>query len=98
MEPLLGEEQFGFRKGKGTTGALFMKQMMEKKLEFEQESCWGFLDLEKANNKINRGMIPPILWQYHNPENLIMVMALYRTQSTRVRTCFGKTKTFEVKV
>ena len=27
-----------------------------------------------------------------------MVMALYRTPSTQVRTCFGKTKTFEVKV
>ena len=100
VEPHLGEEQFGFRKGKGTTDAMFIvRQMMERKLEFQQESSWGFLDLEKAYDKINREMIPPVLRQYHVPEELItMVMALYRTPRTQVRTCFGKTKTFEVKV
>ena len=100
VEPHLGEEQFGFRKGKGTTDAMFIvRQMMERKLEFQQESSWGFLDLEKAYDKINREMIPPVLRQYHVPEELItMVMALYRTPRTQVRPCFGKTKTFEVKV
>ena len=44
-------------------------------------------------------MIPQVLRQYHVREELItMVMALYRTPRTQVRTCFGKTKTFEVKV
>ena len=40
VEPLLGVEQFGFRMGKGTTDALLIVMMMERKLEFEQESCW----------------------------------------------------------
>ncbi|CAB4028267.1 RNA-directed DNA polymerase (reverse transcriptase) domain containing [Paramuricea clavata] len=72
---------------------------MERKLEFQQESCWGFLDLEKAYDKINRGMIPPVLRLYNVPEELInMVMALYRSPSTQVRTCFGKTKAFAVNV
>ena len=49
VEPYLGEEQFRFRKGKGTTDTMFIvRQMMERKLEFQQESTWGFLDLEKA--------------------------------------------------
>lgn len=57
------------------------------------------MDLEKAYDKINRGMIPPLLRHYHVPEELItMVMALYRTPSTQLRTCFGKTKSFPVKV
>ena len=74
--------------------------MMERKLEFQQESSWGFLDLEKAYDKIIREMILPVLRQYHVPEELItMVMALYRTPRTQVRTCIGKTKTWsEVKV
>ena len=82
------------------TDAMFIvRQMMERKLEFQQESSWGFLDLDKAYDKINREMIPPVLRQYHVPEELItMAMALYRTPRTQVRTCFGKTKTFEVKV
>ena len=49
VEPYLGEEQFRFRKGKGTTDTMFIvRQMMKRKLEFQQESSWGFLDLEKA--------------------------------------------------
>ncbi|CAB4025843.1 Hypothetical predicted protein [Paramuricea clavata] len=82
VEPYLGEDQFGFRKGRGAIDAMFIvRQMMERKLELQQESCWGFLDLEKAYDKINKGMIPPVLRLYHVSEKLInMVIALYRTQ------------------
>ena len=72
METYLSEEQFGFRKGKGTTDAMFIvRQMMGRKLEFQQESSWDFLDLERAHDKINREMIPPVIRQYHVPEELI---------------------------
>ena len=96
----LGEEQFVFRKGCGTTDALFiLRQLMERKLEFGQDSYWGFLDLEKAYDKINRQMITPILRLYGVPEEIItMVRAMYRTPITRVRTCFGKTDAFDVNV
>ena len=53
------------------TDAMFIvRQMMERKLEFQQESSWGFLDLDKAYDKINREMIPPVLRQYHVPEGI----------------------------
>lgn len=86
MELQLGEEQFGFRSGKGTTDAIFIvRQRIERKLEFGQESYWGFLDLEKAYDKVHRAMIPPVLRQYQIPEELIaMVMAMYRTPNTRL--------------
>ena len=72
---------------------------MERKLEFDQDSYWGFLDLEKAYDKINRQMIAPILRLYGVPEEIItMVAAMYRTPTTRVRTCFGKTDAFHVNV
>ena len=83
----LGEEPFGFRKGCGTTDALFIpRQLNERKLEFGQDGYWGFLDLEKAYNKINRQMIAPILMLYGVPEEIVtMVTAVYRTPTTRVR-------------
>ena len=83
----LGEEPFGFRKGCGTTDALFiLRQLNERKLEFGQDGYWGFLDLEKAYNKINRQMIAPILMLYGVPEEIVtMVTAVYRTPTTRVR-------------
>ena len=60
--------------------------MMERKLEFGQDGYWGFLDLEKAYNKINRQMIAPILMLYGVPEEIVtMVTAVYRTPTTRVR-------------
>lgn len=97
MRVFVGEEEFGFRKEKGAIDSMFIvRQMMERKLEFQQESCWDFLYLEKAQDKINGGMIPPVLRLHHVQEEQInMVMALYRTRRTQVRTCFGKTKASE---
>lgn len=72
---------------------------MERKLELGQDSYWSVLDLEKAYDKINRQMIAPILRLYGVSEEIItMVTAMYRTPTTRVRTCFGKTEGFEVNV
>ena len=57
------------------------------------------MDSQKAYDKINRGLIPPVLRLYHVPEELInLVKTLYRTPSIQVKTCFGKTKAFEVNV
>lgn len=56
----------------------------------------GFVDLEKA---YDRRMIPQVLRKYCVPKDLTeMAMAVYRTPSTRMRTCFGVTETFQIKV
>ena len=44
-------------------------------------------------------MIAPILRLYGVPEEITtMVAAMYRTPTTKVRTCFGKTDAFDVNV
>ena len=52
VEPELGEEQLGFRKGRGTTDGMFsLRQLVEKRLEKQ-----AFVDLEKAFDTVPRRM------------------------------------------
>ena len=49
VEPELGEEQLGFRKGRGTTDGMFsLRQLVEKRLEKQGQMALAFVDLEKA--------------------------------------------------
>ena len=49
VEPELGEEQLGFRKGRGTTDGMFsLRQLVEKRLEKQGHMALAFVDLEKA--------------------------------------------------
>ena len=55
IESEIGEEQQGFRKGRGTTDGLFtLKQFVEKKLEKQGNMCIGFVDMEKAFDTVSR--------------------------------------------
>ena len=64
-----------------------LRQQIERKLEYNIDSMWAFLDLEKAYHKVDRRLIAPILRTYRVPEQLIkMVMALYRDPITKIRT------------
>ena len=58
IECEIGEEQQGFRKGRGTTDGLFtLRQFVEKKLEKQGSMCIGFVDLEKAFDTVSREMV-----------------------------------------
>ena len=49
VEMEVGEEQQGFRKGRGMTDGMFrLRQLVEKMLEVQGELALGLLDLEKA--------------------------------------------------
>ena len=48
VEPELGEEQHGFRKGRGTAdGMLSSRQLVEKRFEKQGHMALAFVDLEK---------------------------------------------------
>ncbi|PNF37368.1 hypothetical protein B7P43_G17444 [Cryptotermes secundus] len=54
IEDILGENQFGFRRGKGTRDAIGMTRIIaERTLEIDEELCACFIDWQKAFNRVN---------------------------------------------
>jgi len=51
----IDDMQFGFMKGRGTTDAIFIvRQMQENFRAKEKKLCFGFVDLEKAFDRVPR--------------------------------------------
>ena len=70
VEPELGEEQLGFRKGRGTTDGMFsLRQLVEKRLEMQGHMALAFVDLEKAFNTVPRRMAMATLRCMGAPES-----------------------------
>ena len=87
----IDDMQFGFMKGKGTTDAIF--GVKGKKLYF------GFVDLEKAFDRVPREVISWAMHKLGVEEWLVLaVMSMYAGAKTAVRTVYGNSKCFEVKV
>ena len=58
VEPQIGEEQQGFRLGRGTADGMFtLRQIIEKKLEKRRNMVIGFIDLEKACDTVPRELV-----------------------------------------
>ena len=54
IEDVLGEDQFGFRRGKGTRDATGMLRIIsERTLEVDEELCVCFIDWQKAFDRLN---------------------------------------------
>jgi hypothetical protein len=53
-EDALGEDQFGFRRGKGTRDAIGMLRIIsERTLVIDEELCACFIDWKKAFDHVN---------------------------------------------
>jgi hypothetical protein len=48
-----GEDHFGFRKGKGTVGAIGMPIISERILDLDEELCICFIDWQKALERVH---------------------------------------------
>ena len=77
----LGEEQLGFRKGRGTTDGMFsLRQLVEKILEKHGHMALAFVDLEKALDTVPRKIAMATLRWIGVPESEVrMVEANMRT-------------------
>ena len=54
IEYVLGEDQFGFRRGKETRDAIGMLRIIaEQTLEIDEELCIRFIDWHKAFDRVN---------------------------------------------
>jgi hypothetical protein len=61
-EQVLGEDQFGFRRGNGTVDALGMRRIIsEQTLEIDEELCACFKDWQKAYDHANWTKLMQIL-------------------------------------
>jgi len=62
IEGVLGEEQFGFRRGKGARDAIWMMRIIaERTLEIDEELCVCFIDWQKAFDRVNLTKLMQIL-------------------------------------
>jgi len=84
--------QFGFKKGKGTTNAIFIVRQMQEKFRAKgKKLCFGFVDLEKAFDRVLKEVIR---WAMHK----LAVISMHTRAKTVVRTVYGNSNGFEIKV
>ena len=100
VEHELGEEQLGFRKGRGTTDGMFsLKQLVEKRLEKQGHVALAFVDREKAFDTVPRKMKMATLRWMGAPESEVkMVEAMYENTKARVVVGSGMSNAFQVNI
>jgi hypothetical protein len=93
-----GEDQFGFRRGKGTREAIWMMRIIaERTLEIDEELCVCFIDWQKAFDRVNWTKLMQILkgtgidWRERR-----LISKLYMDQKVKVR--FSKINVTEYKI
>jgi len=92
--------QFGFMKGKGTIDAIFIVRKMQEKFRAKGKKLYfGFVDLEKAFDRVPREVIRWVMHKLGVEEWLVSaVMTMYTGAKKVVRTIHDNSNGFEVKV
>jgi hypothetical protein len=87
IEDVLGEDQFGFRRGKVARDATgILRIISERTLEIDEELCDCFIDWQKAFDRVNGTKLMQILkrtgidWRERR-----LISNLYMAQSVKVR-------------
>jgi hypothetical protein len=99
-ESVIGEEQCGFRSGRGCVDQVFaVRQVVEKYLEKGKDVFWAFMDLEKAYDRIDREALWKVLRLYGVGGRLLnAVKSFYRNSRACVRVGNGESEWFAVNV
>ena len=100
VEGDFGEEQQGFRKGRGTADGMYvLRQMVEKRLEVQGSMALGLVDLEKAFDTLHREMVMATLRWMGVPEAEVrMVEGTYEKTTSIVVVGEGASEAFDVKI
>lgn len=93
-DSLLLEDQCGFRKGRSCSDNIFvLKQILEKRKEFNYRTCLAFVDYEKAFDRINRNKLWIILENQGYPKHLIeTIKSLYNNTTIILDLGFKQTE------
>lgn len=86
-EKVLPDSQYGFRKDRSTTDAVFsMRQIQEKCKEEKKNLYMAFIDLSKAFDTVNRELLWVVLQKFGVPEKYLSVLRqLHDGMQARVR-------------
>ena len=91
--------QFGFMKGKGTTDAILIVRQMQEKFGAEGKKVYfGFVDLEKAFDRVPRELIRWAMRKWGVVEWLVLAVMSVYTGAKTVGTVYDNSNCFEVKV
>jgi len=98
IEDVLGEDQFGFRRRKGTRDAIGMLRMISKRtLDIDEGLCVCFIDWQKAFDRVSWTKLMQILketgieWCERR-----LINNLYMVQSVKVRLNRGETRSVKI--
>ncbi|TWW66737.1 hypothetical protein D4764_20G0007690 [Takifugu flavidus] len=99
-DPRIQEEQCGFRPGRGTVDQLYtLSRVFEGAWEFAQPVHMCFVDLEKAFDRVPRGVLWGVIQEYGVSGPLIRtVRCLYDRCQSLVRIAGSKSNSFPVRV
>ncbi|KAI3355921.1 hypothetical protein L3Q82_004470 [Scortum barcoo] len=101
VDPRIQEEQCGFRPGRGTLDQLYtLHRVLEGLWEFAQPVHMCFVDLEKAFDRVPRGILWGVLREYGVREPLLRAVRslLYDRSRSLVRIAGSKSDLFPVHV
>jgi hypothetical protein len=98
IEDVLGQDQFGFRRGKGTRDAIGMLRIIsERNLAIDEELCACFIDWQKAFDRVNWTKLMQILtesdidWRERR-----LNRKLYMDQSVILKLDQGETRSVKI--
>ena len=99
-EDLIGEEQSGFRMGRGCVDQVFvMEQLSEKCLAKGKSLYVAYMDLEKAYDRVDRSVMWIVLSMYGVSGMLLdAIKSFYVESEACVRVCRKESEWFRVKV
>ena len=96
---MIGDEQGGFRPGRGCVDQVFaVRQISEKAREKGKKVYAGFMDLEKAYDRVDREALWQVLQMYDvNGRLLDGVKSFYEGSSACIRVRGSKSEWFDIK-
>ena len=96
----IGEEQQGFRTGRGMKNGMFtLRQLVQKRLEVQGEMALGCVDLEKAEDTVPRELVMVILRSMGVLVALVrLVGGMYKGTKGRVLVGPGMSEEFSVNI
>ena len=84
---IIGDHQCGFRRNRSAIDHIFcIRQILEKKWEYNEEVHQVFIDFKKAYDSVRRGVLYTILIEFGIPKNILRLIKMSLTETySRVR-------------